>query len=241
MKVVISGYGRMGKMISGIAEERNHEIFAVIDNTDDWKKLQHVSLQDVVIIDFSMPAVAVENLYKSFDLGVPIVTGTTGWYDRLIEVKSACNDKNGTLFYAPNFSLGVNLFFYTNKLLAKAMAQVEGYRCSMEEIHHIHKLDAPSGTAIKIAEDIIGVNPALSRWVGNESSKEDELPVVSIREGEVPGTHEVVYESDEDRITLKHEAKSRRGFALGAVLAAEFVLGKTGIFTMDDYLKNLGI
>lgn len=241
MKIIVSGYGRMGKMIARISEERNHQIVALLDKAEDWKQLENMDLQDAVVIDFSMPDVAVPNLYRCFQLNLPVVTGTTGWYDQLEEVKAACKEQNGSLFYAPNFSLGVNLFFYVNKLMARAMAQVEGYRCSMKEIHHIHKLDAPSGTAIKTAEDILEVNKNLDRWVNQSSSDENELPIESLREGEVPGTHEVYYDSEVDMLTLKHEAKSRKGFALGAVLAAEFLLGKKGVFTMDDYLKTLGI
>ncbi|MBN2614462.1 MAG: 4-hydroxy-tetrahydrodipicolinate reductase [Bacteroidales bacterium] len=241
MKVIISGYGRMGKMIERISEERTHKILALLDTEADWKQLEHRDLTNAVVIDFSLPEVAVPNLYRCFNLGLPVVTGTTGWYGHLEEVKATCTEQKGSLFYAPNFSLGVNLFFYVNKIMAKAMAQVEGYRCSMKEIHHIHKLDAPSGTAIKTAEDILAMNPNLTRWVNQESSTEGELPIESVREDEVPGTHEVFYDSEVDILTLKHEARSRKGFALGAVLAAEFLLGKKGIFTMEDYLKTLGI
>lgn len=241
MKVVISGYGRMGKMIAQIAKDRNHEIIATIDTEEDWKQLQDKDLRDAVDIDFSLPEVAVSNVYKCFDLNLPVVIGTTGWYEKLDEIKAVCRKKHGSLFYSPNFSLGVNLFFYVNKLMARVMGKAEGYRCSVKEVHHIHKLDAPSGTAIKIAEDILSENSHLKQWVNHASANTEELPIVSFREGEVPGTHEVYYASEVDTIMLSHEAKSRKGFALGAVLAAEFLLGKTGVYTMDDYLKTLGV
>lgn len=241
MKVVISGNGRMGKMVAEVCEQQHYQIVATLDTTDDWKQLVNISLENTVVIDFSMPSVAVDNLFRCFDLKVPVVTGTTGWYDRLNEVIKKCVEKEGTLFYAPNFSLGVNVFFHANKQLAKVMSKVDGYRCSLSETHHIHKLDAPSGTALKVAEDILDIHPMLSVWRNHPTDKKNELPVISVREGEVPGTHEVFYESDYDVLTLKHEAKTRRGFAVGAVLAAEFIIDQKGVFTMEDYLKKLGV
>ncbi|MBE0650566.1 MAG: 4-hydroxy-tetrahydrodipicolinate reductase [Bacteroidales bacterium] len=241
MKVVISGYGKMGKTIESICRERGHEIIAVLDNEKDWKQLKDCSASDTVVIDFSMPAVAVDNLFRSFSLGLNVVTGTTGWYDRLEEVKSVCNENGTALMYSPNFSLGVNVLFYVNKILANVMSKIGSYRGKLNEIHHIHKLDAPSGTALRLVQDILKENKALSRWVESESNNADEFPVLSFREGEVPGIHEIVYESEADVLTLKHEAKNRKGFALGAVLAAEFLNGRQGIYTMEDYLKTLGM
>jgi len=237
MNIVISGYGKMGKEVEKVALTRKHTIIAKIDTLEDWEKYSGRIASAGVVIDFSMPGVVVDNIYRCFDLGLPIVTGTTGWYGRLDEVREVCEEKDGALFYAPNFSIGVNLFFKVNEFLAGLMARAEGYRARIEETHHIHKLDAPSGTAIKAAEGIIRNNKKIKNRVDHETEKPDDLPVISFREGEVPGTHVVVWDSDADRITLKHEAKNRSGFALGAVLAAEFLMGKKGVFTMGDMLR----
>ncbi len=236
MKIVISGYGKMGKEVEKIALSRKHAISAKLDTDKDWEKYSGLITSADVVIDFSMPGVVVDNIFRCFDLGLPVVTGTTGWYDRLAEVRKVCEEKNGVLFYAPNFSIGVNLFFKVNAYLAKLMSGVEGYKVRVEETHHIHKLDAPSGTAIKLAESIIANNEHIRKWIGHETGEPEELPVISFREGEVPGTHVVTWYSDADRITLKHDAKNRSGFALGAVLAAEFLIGKKGVFTMEDLL-----
>lgn len=238
MKIVISGYGKMGKEVEKAALLRHHAIIAKPDRDDDWDKLKAQIENADVVIDFSMPGVVVDNIYRCFDLGLPVVTGTTGWYDRLDEVAERCDQKTGSLFYAPNFSMGVNLFFKVNEYLARLISSVEGYRAHIEETHHVQKLDAPSGTAIKTAEGIIANNQHIKKWVGHETDKPGELPVISFREGEVPGTHVVAWDSDADRITLKHEAKNRSGFALGAVLAAEFLNGKKGVFTMQDLLRT---
>jgi 4-hydroxy-tetrahydrodipicolinate reductase len=237
MKIIISGYGRMGREVEKIALRRGHQIIAKIDKKSDWKNLDPRRVNDAVVIDFSFPDVVVENITSCFKLGIPVVTGTTGWYDQLREVKNKCNHYDATLFYAPNFSIGVNLFFKANKQLAKLMTGREAYKVSMKETHHIHKLDAPSGTALKAANDIIETIDNLSGWVSQQEDNINKLPIISVREGEVPGTHEVIYESEADKLTLIHEAKNRSGFALGAILAAEFVANKKGIFTMDDLLK----
>ncbi len=241
MKIIISGHGRMGKTVEAICRQRGHDVVAIVDNPAGWQALPERLLPGTVVIDFSIPEEAVNNILYSFGHGLPVVTGTTGWYDELASVGKACADASGTLFYAPNFSLGVNILFHVNRMLAKIMASAEGYRTSISETHHIHKLDAPSGTALHLAEDIMKENPKLKRWENRDSNAKDVLPVISYREGEVPGTHEVVYDSDVDRLTLKHEAKNRKGFALGAVLAAEFVQGKKGVFAMDDFLKSMGM
>lgn len=240
MKIIISGYGRMGKTVEEVCRQRGHEIAAIMDNLSEWESVK-LPLDDSVVIDFSMPEEAVKNILRCFRLGIPVVTGTTGWYDDIETVKKACADTSGTLFYAPNFSLGVNILFHINRMLAKIMASTEGYRASVSETHHIHKLDAPSGTALRLAEDILSENPKLKVWKNASDDHPEVLPVLSFREGEVPGTHEVVYDSDVDTLSLKHEAKSRKGFALGAVLAAEFVQGKKGVFTMNDYMKTLSL
>ncbi len=239
MNVIISGYGRMGKTVETVCHERGHTVIAVLDDPGDWEKAKVPS--DGVVIDFSLPEEAVNNIMRCFRRGWPVVSGTTGWYDRLPAVEKACAELNGTLFYAPNFSLGVNILFYVNKMLAAVMSKVEGYRVSINETHHIHKLDAPSGTAIRLAQDILAQYPNRKSWENRPVNDPDILPVLSFRQGEVPGTHEIIYDADADRLTLKHEAKSRKGFALGAVLAAEFVKDKKGVFTMDDLLKTLGI
>ncbi len=241
MKIIISGYGRMGKIVEEVCCQRGHEIVAIIDNPSEWEKAALLSTLDTAVIDFSMPGEAVDNILRCFQIGIPVVTGTTGWYGKLERVKKTCADTQGTLFYAPNFSLGVNILFHVNRILAKIMASVEGYRAEISETHHIHKLDAPSGTALRLAEDILHENPQLKKWKNAPDDDPHTLPVLSFREGEIPGTHEVIYDSEADRISLKHEAKNRKGFAMGAVLAAEFINGKKGIFTMYDYLKTLGL
>lgn len=241
MKIIISGYGKMGKAIEAICRGRNHEIVAILDDEKDWEQLKDISPDDTVLIDFSMPSVAIGNFMRSFRLGLNVVTGTTGWYDKLDEVKAACAEAKTALLYAPNFSIGVNVLFYMNKMLAGIMSKIDGYRGLINETHHIHKLDAPSGTALRLAGDILEENKTLTHWTGKESDNPAELPVLSFRVGEVPGIHEIIYESEADILTLKHEAKNRKGFALGAVLAAEFLNGKQGVFTMEDYLKTLGM
>lgn len=237
MKIIISGYGRMGKEVEKIALQRKHQLVAKIDTEKEWKQLQSSDNVADVVIDFSLPKSAVDNISRCFTMGIPIVTGTTGWYNKMGEIEEKCIAKNATLFYSPNFSVGVNLFFKVNKKLAKMMSNFDAYNVSLEETHHIHKLDSPSGTAIKAAEGIIENYDLLTDWGTHITTKEDVLPILSHREGEVPGTHKVTYESEADRIILIHEAKNRSGFALGAVLAAEFVYNKQGIFTMDDLLK----
>lgn len=240
MRIIISGYGRMGKEIEKVALSEGHEVVARVDNSDDWKSIEtHPEIADVVI-DFSQPEVAIENIRKCFNLGIPIVTGTTGWYAHLDEVSENCKTNNGTLFYAPNFSIGVNLFFLMNKKLAATMSSFrDDYKVLVKEIHHIHKLDSPSGTGLKIAEDIISRHQGLTRWEEGEVSKDNTLPVISLREGEVPGTHIVKYESEADSIELIHTAKNRSGFAKGAVIAAEWVKEKKGVFTMDELLESM--
>ncbi len=241
MKIIISGYGRMGRMVEQVCLERNHQIIAKIDTQAHWDTLRLTPGQQAVVIDFSLPETAVSNIFRCFDLQLPIVSGTTGWYDQLEKVRKICIQKQGTLFYAPNFSLGVNILFYVNSLLAKIMAKSGTYHPQINEIHHIHKLDAPSGTALQLADDILKAFPQLRKWVNKQTTEPTELSIISERTGEVPGTHHVVYDSDVDRISLSHEAKSRKGFALGAVLAAEFAQNKKGVFTMQDMLQSLGI
>ncbi len=240
MRIALLGYGRMGKMIEQIALKRGHEIVLIVDENnrkdcsgDQLKKAD-------VAIDFSIPGVAVENYKWCFDNGVPVVSGTTGWLEKWDEVIAYCQAKNGGFFYASNYSVGVNIFFQLNKFLAKMMGSFEDYKVFIEETHHIHKLDAPSGTAITIAEGILDNHPAYHSWKLNEAGKDipaDVLPVTAKRIGEVPGIHSVIYKSSVDEIEIHHSAFSREGFAQGAVLAAEFLNGKKGIYSMEDLLK----
>jgi 4-hydroxy-tetrahydrodipicolinate reductase len=233
----------MGKAIERIALGRGHEVVAVID-VDNRKDLQSEAFRSAeVAIAFTTPQAAVDDYYACFAAGMPVVSGTTGWLARLEEVKQACLSKGGAMFYASNFSIGVNLFFALNRKLAQMMNRFPAYQARMEETHHIHKLDAPSGTAITLAEGILSEIPRLKKWqlteAGDEAraEKEDLLPIRAIREGEVPGTHEVFYESAADILSIRHEAKNREGFALGAVMAAEFLNGKKGFFGMEDLLQ----
>ncbi len=236
MKIALIGYGKMGHAIEQIALQRGHEIVSVIDvnNQEDFTSDAFKSAD--VAIEFSMPAVAMDNYRRAFAAGVPVVSGTTGWLEHLPEIKEACK-AGQTFFYASNFSLGVNIFFALNKYLAKIMNDFPAYDVRMVETHHVHKLDAPSGTAITLAEGLIDNIERKNKWVEGKEPAEDEIGICSVREGEVPGIHTVIYESDVDTISITHDAKSRMGFALGAVVAAEFTCGKKGFLTMQDMLK----
>ena len=236
MKIALIGYGKMGHAIEQIALQRGHEIVSVIDvnNQEDFTSDAFKSAD--VAIEFSMPAVAMDNYRRAFAAGVPVVSGTTGWLEHLPEIKEACK-AGQTFFYASNFSLGVNIFFALNKYLAKIMNDFPAYDVRMVETHHVHKLDAPSGTAITLAEGRIDNIERKNKWVEGKDPAEDEIGICSVREGEVPGIHTVIYESDVDTISITHDAKSRMGFALGAVIAAEFTCGKKGFLTMQDMLK----
>ena len=236
MKIALIGYGKMGHAIEQIALQRGHEIVSVIDvnNQEDFTSDAFNSAD--VAIEFSMPAVAMDNYRRAFAAGVPVVSGTTGWLEHLPEIKEACK-AGQTFFYASNFSLGVNIFFALNKYLAKIMNDFPAYDVRMVETHHVHKLDAPSGTAITLAEGLIDNIERKNKWVEGKEPAEDEIGICSVREGEVPGIHTVIYESDVDTISITHDAKSRMGFALGAVIAAEFTCGKKGFLTMQDMLK----
>lgn len=242
MKIALLGYGRMGKAIERIALERGHEVVLKVD-VENRKNCPAEELKHAdIAIDFSAPAVAVDNYKWCFGQQIPVVSGTTGWLDRWEEVVAYCKDRQGGFFYASNFSVGVNLFFQLNAYLARLMSGFKDYKVYIEETHHIHKLDAPSGTAITIAEDIVGNHPAYRSWelVHEVALPEDVIPVTAKREGDVPGIHTVTYKSETDKIEICHSAFSREGFALGAVLAAEFMAGKTGIYGMKDLLKGVG-
>lgn len=237
MKIALIGYGKMGKEIEKIALERGHEIVLKIDisNPEDLT-IRNLQKADAAI-EFTIPTLAVSNYQHCFEAGIPVVSGTTGWLDRKEEVFEECRKLNGTFFYASNFSLGVNIFFAANKKLAALMANRNEYKVGMTEIHHTQKLDAPSGTAITLAEGIINEIPAKSKWVNQKTENNDEVEIISERVGEVPGTHIIKYDSEVDYIEITHCAKSRKGFAFGAVLAAEFSYGKKGILTMNDLLN----
>lgn len=237
MKIALIGYGKMGKTIEQIALNRGHQIVSIVDinNPEEFQSDNFKSAD--VAIEFTTPATAFDNYMKSFAASVPVVSGTTGWLDRIGEIKEKCAKEGKTFFYASNFSIGVNIFFALNKYLAKIMNNFPVYNVSMTETHHIHKLDAPSGTAITLAEGILENVDRKERWTLETAEQPTDLPIHAIREGEVPGIHEVTYESDVDYISIKHDAKSRAGFALGAVVAAEFTAGKKGFLGMDDMLK----
>jgi 4-hydroxy-tetrahydrodipicolinate reductase len=236
MKIVLLGYGKMGKEIEKIALKRGHEIVLKVDkdNADTVTK-EHLAKGDVAI-EFSTPHTVLGNLSLCFDAGIPVVVGTTGWYGDFGKVTTECAKKNAALFHATNFSVGVNLFFKVNAYLAEIMNRYSEYDVSLEEIHHVHKLDKPSGTAITLAEQVIERIERKNKW-SIDSSGPEVLHITDKREGEVPGTHIVRYSSAIDDIEIMHKAHNRHGFALGAVLAAEFVKGKKGVFTMKDLLQ----
>ncbi len=236
MRIALIGYGKMGREIEKVACERGHEIVAIIDINEEDKFASPEFKSADVAIEFTTPAGAVKNYKLAFEAGVPVVSGTTGWLDQIDHVKEICEKTGMAFFYASNFSLGVNLFFELNKALARMMNSFSEYDVRMEETHHIHKIDAPSGTAITLAEGILKDLSRKKRW-SLESNEPDTLHVDAFRKGEVPGIHSVIYESDVDSICITHEAKSRKGFALGAVLAAEFTKGKKGLLTMSDLLN----
>ena len=234
MKIALIGYGKMGKTIEQIARQRGHQIVSIIDinNTADFDSEAFRSAD--VAIEFTTPATALGNYMRCFEANVPVVSGTTGWLAHLDEVKAKCEQEGKTFFYASNFSVGVNIFFALNRYLAKIMNGFPAYDVRMTEVHHIHKLDAPSGTAITLAEGILENVERKERWTLETAEQPTDLPIHAIREGEVPGIHEIIYESEADTISIKHDAKSRAGFALGAVIAAEFTAGKKGFLGMND-------
>ena len=236
MKIALIGYGKMGKTIEEIALQRGHSVVLKID-IDTLESFTKENLQRCdVAIEFTGPHSAKENILKCFDAGIPVVSGSTGWLESWNEVENYCNKKNGSLLYASNFSVGVNIFFEVNKKLAQLMKQQTGYEISLEEIHHTQKKDAPSGTAITLAEQIMQEISRKKNWVNNESKNPEELSIISKREDPAPGTHSIKYSSAVDDIEIIHTAHSRQGFALGAVLAAEFLYGKKGVFKMKDVL-----
>lgn len=231
MKIALLGYGKMGKVIERIALERGHEIVLKKDENNTYDGLVNAD----VAIDFSVPMAAVENISSCFQANVPVVSGTTGWLERYDEIIALCNEKKGGFISSSNFSLGVNLFFELNDYLSKIMAPYNSYSVAMEEIHHTQKLDAPSGTAISLANGVIE-NSNYTKWTLDKPTA-NEIQIEALRVEDVPGTHTVTYNSNVDSIEIKHTAHNREGFALGAVIAAEWLAGKQGVFTMKDVLN----
>ena len=242
MKIALIGYGKMGHIIERIALERGHEIVSKVDVDNQEEFASEAFASADVAIEFTVPSKAVENYRKAWAAGVPVVSGTTGWNAVLPELKEEIAKKGYTLFWASNFSLGVNLFFELNKRLAQMMNRYANYDVAMTEIHHTEKKDAPSGTAITLAEGILENLDRKSEWVlvdSQQSTVNSQLGIEALREGKVPGTHIIKYDSAVDTITIKHEAKSREGFALGAVVAAEFLVGKpAGFYSMTDLMNE---
>ncbi|CAM1335080.1 4-hydroxy-tetrahydrodipicolinate reductase [Tenacibaculum aestuariivivum] len=231
MKIALLGYGRMGKEIEKIALQRGHEIII----KDSGVEKYDITKADIAI-DFSIPDVAFKNISLCINNNIPVVSGTTGWLNKYNDVIELCNQKKGAFIYASNFSLGVNVFFELNKQLAKMMNTLDQYNIAIEEIHHTQKLDAPSGTAITLAEGIIE-NSDKIKWELNTKTSEKNIPITAIRTPDVPGTHTTSYNSVVDSIDIKHTAHNRQGFALGAVIAAEWLVNKTGVYTMRDVLN----
>jgi 4-hydroxy-tetrahydrodipicolinate reductase len=236
MKIALIGYGKMGKAIEEIAIAKGHKIVLKIDlsNVDEFTKDN--LLQADVAIEFTSPHTAFNNVSKCLEYGIPVVSGSTGWLDKWNEIEMLCHQQNGTLLYASNFSIGVNLFFELNTYLAKLMSKYNDYNVSLTEIHHTQKKDAPSGTAITLAEQVLANNAIKKYWVNHSTNNTSELEIISERIDPAPGTHTIKYSSPIDDIEITHTAHNRVGFASGAVLAAEFIVGKKGIFTMKDAL-----
>lgn len=239
MNILLLGYGKMGQLIGQIAESRGHQIVGKI-NIDNRSDLDSLNPENIdVAIEFSQPEAAVENIKWALDRNIPILSGTTGWLASKPEIEKLTLESNGTFFYASNYSIGVNIFFKVNEFLAKLINESGGYKASIEEIHHTAKLDAPSGTAITLAEGIIKSIGSLKNWnlTGETIESEQSLPITSKRTDPAPGTHIIRYESEIDTIEVSHTAHSRQGFALGAILVAEWIQGKKGVLSMDDFLS----
>jgi len=235
MKIALLGYGKMGKEIEAIALQRHHTIVLKVDETNSASITKADLQQADVAIEFSTPHTVISNIKKCLDAQLPIAIGTTGWYDSLKDIENECQQKNGTLFHSTNFSLGVNIFMKVNSYLAELMNKYENYDVSMEEIHHIHKLDKPSGTAITLANQVLDKIERKKNWSITDT-KPETLFIKDVREGEVPGTHIIKYTSAVDDIEIMHKALNRQGFALGAVIAAEYIYNKKGIFTMENLM-----
>jgi 4-hydroxy-tetrahydrodipicolinate reductase len=236
MRIALVGYGKMGKTIEKLAKERGHSISHIVglENSADLIKINHQNTD--VAIEFSEPEAAFQNLSTLMKAGVPTVCGTTGWLDKKPQIETLCKEHKAAFFYASNFSVGVNLFFKLNAFLANLMARQKDYQVSMTEIHHTQKKDSPSGTGLTLAEGIITNHPDYQSWIEGQATEKNQLPIHSIREGMVPGTHVIHYKSSHDEIKISHEAFGREGFAIGAIMVAEWLRNKTGVFTMEDFL-----
>jgi 4-hydroxy-tetrahydrodipicolinate reductase len=237
MKIALIGYGKMGRMLHALLEREDKDMIVVMGKEQDEAWKEELRTCDVAI-EFTRPDQAIQNLKACFDCGVPVVCGTTGWYGQLAEVEDMCKAQNGALFYASNFSIGVHLFIQLNSWYARIMQAHQEYAISMEEIHHIHKKDSPSGTGISVAQAILAERNDYTSWKEAETGEDGILPIHSIREGETIGTHSVFYRSAHDEIQLTHKAYSREGFAAGAITAARFLHGKHGVFTMNDLIQS---
>lgn len=237
MKLLLLGYGKMGQLIDKMATAKGHHIVARInvDNRQDLETLDTAAID--AAIDFSQPSAAVSNIQWCIDHDIPVAVGTTGWLEHKPALDSYCEEKGGTFLYASNFSIGVNIFFKVNTFLAKLMNNQQDYAVSMKEIHHTQKLDAPSGTAITLAEGIIERLERKDSWVNDETARPDELLITSERTDPTPGTHAITYDSPIDSIDIKHTAHGREGFAAGAILVAEWIVNQRGVLTMDDFLS----
>lgn len=237
MKIALIGYGKMGHEVETVALNRNHQVILKIDKDNENDLTPHNLKKIDVAIEFSTPTTAYRNVRKCLESNIPVVVGTTGWLDKLDDAKLVADNFNTALFHASNYSIGVNMFFRLNKVLADYINTVKGYSLSITETHHTQKLDAPSGTAITLAQLIAESVNELNGWTLLPNKSNGKIPIEAIREGDVPGTHTVTFNSEQDEILLTHRAKSRKGFAVGAVLAAEFIVGKKGFFTMEDLLR----
>jgi 4-hydroxy-tetrahydrodipicolinate reductase len=235
MNIALLGYGKMGKEIEAIALQKGHTIVLKVSQTNASTFTINDLQKADVAIEFSTPHTVISNIKKCFEAQIPVVIGTTGWYDEFEMIQELCLQRNGALFHATNFSLGVNLFFKVNSYLAELMNKYDSYNVEMEEIHHIHKLDKPSGTAISLANQVLEKIERKKNWSITDNNS-DSLFIKDVREGEVPGTHIIKYTSTVDDIEIMHKAHNRKGFALGAVIAAEYIKGKKGIFTMNDLI-----
>ena len=237
MQIALLGYGKMGHEVEKIAIENGHSIRVTIDNENDWiENVERLKGCDVAI-EFSVPSIAVTNICRCFDFNIPVVVGTTGWYDQFQMISEYCIKSNGALFYASNFSIGVYIFFDINRRLASLLEAYPMYTPEMTEIHHTQKLDAPSGTALSLANDIIAANQRITA-ITSSNPGPGEILIQSVRVGNVPGTHTITWSSEIDEITITHQAKNRRGLALGAVMAASWIQGRKGVYTMKDMLNQ---
>lgn len=237
MNILLLGYGKMGRTIEAIAKKRNHNIAGKVneDNLNDLPQFNSTNTD--VAIEFSQPDAAFDNIKYCIEQNIPVLSGTTGWLDKKPEIEKLCLDKNGTFFYASNYSIGVNLFFKLNAQLAELMKSFESYNVEIEEVHHTEKKDSPSGTAISLAEDILEKIEGKAQWINKPYGGKQDLVINSLRENNVPGTHTVKYSSAVDDIEIKHTAHSREGFAKGAVLVAEWIKDKKGVLNMNDFLN----